>query len=86
MARNTVGNMDGLANKLGSDGGRGGSTSASTPADVSDHYLDVASLRAALQDAVDGDPTTYTDARLDLMTRNDMLYALRLQRAASSIN
>lgn len=86
MARNNVGNMDGLANTLGSDGGRAGSESATTPEDVSAHYLDIASLKAALQDEEDGDPTTYTDARLELMTRNDMIYALRLQRAATSIN
>jgi len=83
MARNTVGNIDGLANTLGSDGGRAGSASSDTPASVSADYNDVAKLRAALKSY---SSTSYTDARLDLMTRNDMIYALRLAKAPSSIN
>ena len=40
-------------------------------------YTDRSTLVAALQDADNGDPTTYTDAYTAHMTMNDLAYAVR---------
>jgi hypothetical protein len=46
------------------------------------NYADVSSLRARLA-TIDG--TYYTSARLDKMTKNDMVYAVRLADDAAGV-
>lgn len=73
---NDVGNMVGFVDKRA---GRGGTVVI--PA-TSTNYDDVASLRARLT-AISA--TSYSPARLDIMTENDMIYALRLADDAGGV-
>lgn len=84
MADNTIGNLDGTVNTFdGSDGGRDGRTTQTTRSEVVADYDSVQSMRDALKTEA---PDTYDDATLNTMTRNDMLYALRLLRSPEAVN
>jgi hypothetical protein len=62
---------------------RAGTGFTSTPFATKANYTDIADMRARLT-AISG--TIYTAARLDQMTQNDMVYAIRLNDDAAGIN
>lgn len=79
MADLQKGNMAGVAAK----GGKNINGGASDQAGHWDtDYSDIAALRARLA-AISG--TTYTAARLNAMTMNDMIYAVRLNDSPGTI-
>lgn len=78
MAQNEVGNPLGLVDKRKAV--RNGSTTA--PVTAAANFVDVAGLRTRLF-AVN--PTSYSQVRLEKMTKNDMVYALRVADEAASI-
>lgn len=77
MARNDISNPHGVTNATK---GRGDGTTSNDAA--VDAALDVTSMRSALKTQ---SATTYTDAVLDKMTKNDMLYALRLANDSANV-
>lgn len=79
MARNTIGNLE---ETMSTTHSRGGQATTTTPALVSAHSASVATLRSRLKAL---SASNYTDAKLDDMTRNDMLYALRVISAPTDI-
>lgn len=78
MARNDISNPLGVAN---AKKGRGDGTH-SNAALVMDNADDVTKMRTRLK-AISA--ATYTDAVLDRMTKNDMLYALRVANDQANI-
>jgi hypothetical protein len=74
---NDLGNLLGYVDKRA---GRGGTMNI--PASAIANYRDIAGLRARLT-AINA--TSYSSARLDSMTENDMIYALRLNDDAAGI-
>lgn len=78
MAQNEMENTLGFADKR--RGTRAGSNALSVGTDA--NFTDVAGLRTRLAAAA---PATYTTARLEQMTKNDMVYALRLLDEAGSV-
>lgn len=73
MAVTTLGNVDGVVDRRQTQGSA--TQKLATPAD----YADVDAMRTALTTA------GYTSANLDLMTVNDMIYALRLANDSAGI-
>lgn len=69
MANLDIGNFLGVKDK------RAGTGTTTVPFATPTNYDDIASLRARLT-VING--TTYTSANLDKMTKNDMIYAVRL--------
>lgn len=78
MAQNENENVLGFSDKRRAT--RAGSSSLSVTTDA--NFTDVAGLRARLAAAA---PSSYTTDRLEKMTKNDMVYALRLLDEAGSI-
>lgn len=78
MAQNDTENTLGFVDKRRAT--RAGSNALSVGTDA--NFTDVAGLRARLFAAA---PSSYSQARLETMTKNDMQYALRLLDEAGSI-
>lgn len=79
---NPLGYVDKRRNNKGQDAGNtNGNPVAAGTSDAS-NYASVAGLRARLA-AVNG--TYYTATRLNLMTKNDMVYAVRLADDAAGV-
>jgi hypothetical protein len=74
-------NLDLMANEDVCDKRVGGAPTATVLTNVA-NYQDVAAMRTRLG-TING--TYYTSARLDSMTRNDMLYAIRLNDDSAGI-
>lgn len=76
MARNDISNPLKVTN---AKKGRGNGTH-SNAALLMTHAVDVTTMRARLKSVA-----SYTDSVLDTMTKNDMLYALRLSEDAGNV-
>lgn len=80
MARNDISNPLGVMNAKKAS--RAGSMTHGNAALVYTNGADVSTLRTRLK-AISS--TTYTDVVLDNMTKNDMLYAIRVKDDAANI-
>lgn len=80
MANNMVGDIEGLGFVNKQRTGVAGSSGQSGVGTIGD-FADITSLRAALT-AINA--AYYTSTRLDRLTVNDMVYALRMERNGTS--